>query len=249
MKKMMISAVLLIAILPGQLSLFAQNSATLPASGSVAHQTVPRDTIHRPDSLTCGLLTYEGQVYHTTRFGSQCWMSENLNVGKWTDGSQMQKEGNNGVIEKYCYGNDFVQCDYWGGLYQWDELMGYTATSGVQGICPPGWHVPSIQDWKSMIRYFGGETLAGGKLKSTLQWQTPNVGATNASGFSAYPGGYFDSMAQQWHDLYREGYYWTSEIISKGTAVAAYFEFRTSGVQTYEEFQPSALSVRCIKNP
>ena len=248
MKTTLISAVLILSILAAHISVFAQDSSNRPAAGSVSLKTLPADSMHRPDSLTCGLLTYEGQVYHTTKIGIQCWMSENLNVGKWTDGSQMQKEGNNGVIEKYCYGNDFVQCDYWGGLYQWDELMGYLETSGVQGICPPGWHVPSIQDWKSMIRYFGGEALAGGKLKSTLQWQRPNVGATNSSGFSAYPGGCFDSMAQQWHDLYREGYYWTSEIISKGTAVAAYFEFRTSGVQTYEEFQPSALSVRCIKN-
>ena len=216
----------------GQTNAPSQNSAPVKSS----------------DTIACGNLSYGEQTYPTIMIGSQCWMAENLNIGKWLDGSQMQKEANNGIIEKYCYNNDFVQCDYWGGLYQWDELMSYSETSGVQGICPAGWHVPSIQDWKSLIRYLGPETLAGGKLKSTLQWQNPNVGATNSSGFSAYPGGYFDSMAQKWDDLYRGGYYWTSEIIDKGTAVAVFLTFRTGTVDTYQEFQPSALSVRCIKN-
>ncbi|MFZ4523381.1 MAG: FISUMP domain-containing protein [Bacteroidales bacterium] len=238
----------LLALLVYDLSVFPQESQTSPEHVSNAAPTTSSNTINEGDSLTCGLLNYGGQVYHTVRIVNQCWMSENLNIGKWTDGSQSQKETNNGIIEKYCFNNDFVQCDFWGGLYQWDELMGYTETSGVQGICPPGWHVPSIDDWKSLIRYYGGDKSAGGKLKSTLQWQTPNVGATNASGFSAYPGGYFDSMPQQWHDQYRQSYFWTSEIISKGTAVAVNLTYRDSGVDTYEEFQPSALSVRCIKN-
>ncbi|MCX6265837.1 MAG: hypothetical protein NTW16_00565 [Bacteroidetes bacterium] len=248
MKTILIAIVVILSILLEQIPTHAQQSGNQRTNISVSPEKTPSDTTVKADSLTCGLLTYEGQVYPTVKIGTQCWMTTNLNVGKWTDGSQMQKEGNNGIIEKYCFGNDFVQCDYWGGLYQWHELMGYSETSGVQGICPAGWHVPSIQEWKSLIRYTGGESLAGGNLKSTLQWQNPNVGATNSSGFSAYPGGYFDSMAQHWIDLYRGGYYWTSEYISTGTAVAVYLTFRTGKVDTYEEYQPSALSVRCIKN-
>jgi uncharacterized protein (TIGR02145 family) len=133
----------------------AQNNIALPAGGTVSNAI-------KADSLTCGLLTYEGQVYHTVMIGRQCWMSDNLNVGKWVDQSQIQKEGDNSVIEKYCFGNDFTQCDYWGGLYQWDELMGYTEISGAQGICPAGWHVPSSQDWKNLIRFLGMNTEAGG---------------------------------------------------------------------------------------
>jgi uncharacterized protein (TIGR02145 family) len=248
MKIAMISAVLLVAMLLGQNPVFAQKSDTPQAKGSSSPGKTPSDTLQNNDSLSCGLLTYEGQVYHTVKIGSQCWMRENLNVGKWTDASQMQKDNNDGIIEKYCFGNDFVQCDFWGGLYQWNEVMGYVETSGVQGICPPGWHVPSIQDWKSLSRYLGGIEEAGGKLKSTLQWRNPNVGATNSSGFSAYPAGYFDSMAQKWNDLYVAGYFWTSEIIDKGTAVAVDLTFRTNKADSYQEYQPSALSVRCIKN-
>jgi uncharacterized protein (TIGR02145 family) len=235
MKKFMIISIVMVSIMIG------------PQITSAQPGTSSRDTLQKPDSLSCGLLNYEGQIYHTVKIGGQCWMIENLNVGKWIDQSQQQKQSDNGIIEKYCFGNNFVQCDYWGGLYQWEEMMGYSQTAGVQGICPPGWHVPSSQDWKSVIRYLGGDNQAGGKLKSTLQWQMPNVGASNSSGFSAYPGGYFDFTAQNWHDLYRQGYYWTSEIISKETAVAVNLSYRTGTVDMYEENQPSALSVRCIK--
>jgi uncharacterized protein (TIGR02145 family) len=248
MKMILISVVLIASILQMHPQLFAQKSNNPQTEKSVSPEMTPPDSTMKADSLSCGLLLYEGQIYHTVKIGRQCWMSDNLNIGKWTDESQIQKESDNGVIEKYCYGNDFTQCDFWGGLYQWNELMAYSQIAGAQGICPPGWHVPSSQDWKTLIRFLGMNTEAGGKLKSTLQWQTPNVGATNNSGFSAYPGGYYDFMAKQWHDLYREGYYWSSEIITKGTAVAIYLEYRTSGIEMYEEYQPSALSVRCIKN-
>jgi uncharacterized protein (TIGR02145 family) len=248
MKQILMTVALILSILQLRLEASAQKSNNPQAEVSHNLKTNPPDTLHKTDSLSCGLLTYAGLVYHTVIIGSQCWMSDNLNIGKWTDQSQIQKEGDNEVIEKYCFGNDFTQCDYWGGLYQWNELMAYTQASGAQGICPAGWHIPSSQDWKTLIRYLGMNSEAGGKLKSTLSWQMPNVGASNASGFSALPGGYYDFMAKQWHDLYREGYYWTSEIISKGTAVAVYMEYRTSSVEMYEEYQPSALAVRCIKN-
>jgi uncharacterized protein (TIGR02145 family) len=92
--------------------------------------------------------------------------------------------------------------------------------------------------------------MAGGKMKFTGSngWQNPNVGATNSSGFTALPGGYFDFMAQQWHDQYRYGYFWSSQTITQGASVAMSLSYRTSDIDLYEEYIPSALSVRCIKN-
>ena len=74
------------------------------------------DTVRKSDSGSCVTFEYGGQVYHTIIIGSQCWMKENLNIGKWLDQSQNQTQLNNEVVEKYCYGNDFVECDLWGGL-------------------------------------------------------------------------------------------------------------------------------------
>ena len=141
MKIILTAMALMVFILHGRQGVFAQKSERPEQAATGTPETAP------PDSLSCGLLDYGGQVYHTVKIGQQCWMSDNLNIGKWTDESQIQKEQDDGIIEKYCYGNNFTQCDYWGGLYQWNELMGYTQASGAQGICPAGWHVPSSQDW------------------------------------------------------------------------------------------------------
>jgi uncharacterized protein (TIGR02145 family) len=248
MKKILISVILIASFLLLQSPVIAQKISNNQAEMSASSGTTPPDTLLKADSLSCGLLNYEGQVYHTVRIGSQCWMTSNLNAGKWIDTSQEQKLGDNGIIDKYCFGNDFVQCDFWGGLYQWNELMAYSQKAGAQGICPDGWHIPSSQDFKSLIRYLGGNDLAGGKLKSTLQWQRPNVGADNSSGFSAYPSGYYDSMTHRWIDLYLQSYYWTSESISSTQAVGVNLTFRTGSIQMYEEFQYCAMAVRCIKN-
>jgi len=200
------------------------------------------------DSASCKPFDYGGITYHTIMIGSQCWMSDNLNIGKWVNTVGSQKIGDSGNIEKYCFGNDFVQCDHWGGLYQWGKLMKFSKEAGTRGICPQGWHIPASKDWKTLIRFLGGEEEAGGKMKSTLQWKVPNVGATNSSGFSAIPGGYFDGTVNKWHDLYVQGYYWSSEIVSETQAVGINLNFRSGEVNMYEEFQAAALSVRCVKN-
>jgi len=203
-----------------------------------------------PDSGTCGIIDYAGFTYHTVVIGTQCWMVENLNVGKWLDQSQQQYHSNNGVIEKYCFGNDFVNCDVWGGLYQWDEAMQYTPGGSNQGICPQGWHIPDSRDWAALIRFLGGNSIAGAKMKSTgnRDWQVPNVGATDESGFRAYPGGYFDSMTQRWLGQYTIGHYWSSEIDEKGTAVALTLTNTDTNADLDEEYMPSGLSVRCLKD-
>lgn len=202
------------------------------------------------DSTSCGVLDYGGQKYRTVMIGTQCWMKDNLNIGKWVYQGQQDNQKNDQVIEKYCFGDNFINCDQWGGLYEWDEMMQYVRTENAQGICPPGWHIPSSADWKTLIRYLGGDEMAGGKMKYTGSngWQLPNVAATNISGFTALPGGYFDTMARQWHDAGRNGYFWSSETISATTSVAMTLSFRKGDLDLYEEYNPSALSVRCIRN-
>ena len=58
------------------------------------------------------------------------------------------EQSNNGIIEKYCYNNEPDSCTKYGGLYQWNEMMQYTTQQGAQGICPPGWHLPTDEEWK-----------------------------------------------------------------------------------------------------
>lgn len=135
------------------------------------------------------VITYKGQTYNTVLIGEQCWLKENLNVGTMIDG--YENMGNNIIIEKYCYKNDPVNCEIYGGLYQWNELMQYTARDSAQGICPKGWHIPTENDFQELINYLGGKNIAGEKLKEevSLRWSYQDTTITNISGFTALPGG------------------------------------------------------------
>ncbi len=145
---------------------------------------------------------YEGQVYNTIQIFNQCWLKENLNVGTMINGTIEQS--NNGTIEKYCYNNEPDSCAKYGGLYQWDEMMKYTAQQGTRGICPPGWHVPADEEWKllegavdSQYR-IGDDTWddweasrgydSGTNLKGSSGWNY-NSNGTDLFGFSGWPGG------------------------------------------------------------
>jgi uncharacterized protein (TIGR02145 family) len=235
MKKLIISGFLAAMLMHVPLLLTAQNTTTQKTA----------------DSGSCGVVDYGGQVYHTVIIGTQCWMKENLNIGKWVmRGQQDTREENNDVLEKYCFGDNFINCDNWGGLYEWDEMMRYVRTANAPGICPAGWHIPSSADLKTLIRYLGGEYAAGGKMKFTGSngWQTPNVAATDSSGFKALPGGYYDTMTRRWRDVLTNAYFWSSETISETTSVAMSLSYRSGNVNLYEEYNPSALSVRCVKD-
>ena len=98
----------------------------------------------------CGTnsVVYDGVTYPTVLIGDQCWFAKNLNIGEKID--YPAKQTNNGVIEKYCYDNNEENCNTYGGLYQWDEAMGYSLDEGAQGICPFGWHIPSDAEWHKL---------------------------------------------------------------------------------------------------
>ena len=160
------------------------------------------------EDWTCGepiTDSRDGQTYNTVQIGDQCWMAENMNIGTMINGSNDQID--NGVIEKYCYDNVPANCDTYGGLYQWNELMQYETTQGIQGICPTGWHIATDEELKTLegtvdSQYGVGDPVwdetgnrgldAGGNLKETgtTLWEPPNTGATNSSGFTALPSGY-----------------------------------------------------------
>jgi uncharacterized protein (TIGR02145 family) len=124
-------------------------------------------------------ITYEGKVYKTVEIETQCWLKENLDVGSMIPGSQNQT--NNGIIEKYCYNDDPNNCNSYGGLYQWDEVMHYESNEGAQGICPPGWHIPTLAEFQILA---GAVNWDGNSLKEIGQGTGGGAG-TNTSGFSA----------------------------------------------------------------
>jgi uncharacterized protein (TIGR02145 family) len=191
--------------------------------------------------------TYHGQTYNTVKIGNQCWMKENLNIGVWVDWGQSPT--NNQIIEKHCYNDDTCNCNIYGGLYRWDEVMDYQEISGVRGICPDGWHIPTMDDWNELIAFLGGSGFAGGSMKDSgeLFWLEPNIGATNVSGFSALAGGYrsydTDYVYKRWF-----AYFWTSNKY-KPTAIKTILLYYHEEQVQFGNFNiKSACSVRCIKD-
>jgi uncharacterized protein (TIGR02145 family) len=126
----------------------------------------------------------DGQVYPTVLIGNQCWMAKNLNTGQMVSDFQ-QKD--NSLIEKSCYDNNPQNCDQYGGLYIWDEMMQWSKGDQPRGICPTGWRLPSRDDWQELSAWLGVED-AGQKLKVTHN-QSPAWDGSNESGFFAIPAG------------------------------------------------------------
>jgi uncharacterized protein (TIGR02145 family) len=196
----------------------------------------------------CGdTINYSSQIYNTILIGTQCWMKENLNVGTMIPGSQNQT--NNSQIEKYCYDNDLSKCNIHGGLYQWDEIMQYTTTPGVQGICKTGWHIPTDSEWLVLDTYLGGSNVSGGKLKETgtLHWAPPNVGATNSSGFTGIPGG---SRNQDFifYNLSFYCYLWSSTQYSTTHAWTPVLGYQLESTNWSYHEKTFGFTVRCLKN-
>ncbi len=208
----------------------------------------------------CGDLlidTRDGREYSTVQIGEQCWMAENLNIGTQINGSSVQL--NNGTIEKYCYHNEETNCDLFGGLYQWNEVMDYSPIEGVQGICPDGWHLPTDDEWCvleqevdptitcSSTWYRGVD--GGGMLKDsgTTHWNSPNTGATNSSGFTALPGGnhYSNGLYGGLGDF---GVWWSSSEYGSITAWARNLGNNSAQVLRSWNDKPSGLSIRCLKD-
>ncbi|TSA27894.1 MAG: hypothetical protein D4R67_05220 [Bacteroidetes bacterium] len=201
-------------------------------------------------------VNYEGQMYNTVQIGCQCWLKENLNVGTMISGSQPQSD--NATIEKYCYGDNTANCDTYGGLYQWNEVMQYTNVEGTQGICPPGWHIPTDNEWKVLEGtvdsiYSVCDTIwdaygyrgydAGKRVKSTTGWYD-NGNGTNTSGFTALPGGY--NINGYFDLLTKVGYFWSSTEISSEKAWERIYEWFHDDSFRGNFNKQWSRSVRCL---
>ena len=194
----------------------------------------------------------DAKIYNTVLIGTQCWMKENLNIGTRINSGDQQT--NNSVFEKYCYNESESNCDVYGGLYQWNELMNYTTSSnsnpsGRQGICPSGWHIPSDAEWDQLMTFLGGESIAGGPMKETgtIHWNSPNTGATNSSGFTALPGGFRDDLLWPFYNFGTGAYFWSStERPGFDNGYLRYLFFNTVELVPYDMAKVNGESARCV---
>jgi uncharacterized protein (TIGR02145 family) len=223
-----------------------------------------------PETVT----DYDGNEYNTIQIGGQLWMAENLATTHYSNGTALVDGSGAGDINgdfttKYYFApeNNESNVPTYGRLYTWAAIMNGASTSnsnpsGVQGVCPSGWHVPSDSEWKELEMFLGMSQSAadatdwrgtdeGGKLKhaGTTYWLSPNTGATNESGFTALPAGGRDASG----NFSNVGYYtdfWTTREYIDNTEGAWYRLLQNDASAIYRTagYKPYATSVRCIKD-
>jgi len=201
------------------------------------------------DSMTifiCGAskVNYGGKTYNSVLIGDQCWLKENLDIGTRIDGNQNQTNNTpTNIIEKYCYDNNPNNCTTYGGLYQWDEAMQYVTTSGAKGICPVGWHIPTLAEFQALAAAVNND---GNSLKEIGQGTEGGAG-TNTSGFSALLAGYrnYDS-----HFYYLGSYtnFVSSTEADGNYALTLDLRGSDSGIRLYSDPKGYGFSLRCIKD-
>lgn len=205
-----------------------------------------------------GLVDQDGHYYSIVTIGTQTWMAENLNRGTMLRNIPGTLPADNGIVEKYCYDDLEVNCNFYGGLYSWVEAMDYhpsdTGLIGTtRGICPDGWHMPTQKEYETLVDYLGGWLVAGGKLKDTTSlWLPPNQAASNESGFSAIPGGTLypvstGSTTLEFSTLGEQGIYYLATL---GPPNSFQLSHTSAGTGNLWGPPETAMgSVRCIEDP
>ena len=190
----------------------------------------------------------DGNIYHAVTIGTQVWMVENLKTTRYNDGSAIPLDTNGGTwggltTGAYCwYNNDSgSNKNTFGALYNWNAVS-------TGKLAPTGWHVPTDSEWTVLTTFFGGESAAGGALKSTgtTYWLAPNTGATNSSGFSALPGGYRFTNGGFFR-IDSTGYWWTATTIDATFLWGRQMNFNNANVYMTSNNHPYGFSVRCLR--
>ena len=188
------------------------------------------------------------------RIGDQLWMSENLNVGKMIKG--LNKQRNDDIIEKYCYRDKEYNCEKYGGLYQWDEMMDYDIFDHGQSICPPGWRLPTEKDF-TYLQDFSGGKISGIHLKKERHHYKKDKYhgyVENTTEFSALLSG-IRSPEGVFKEAGISGLFWTSTTEKMGKSKyrgngAIRFKLHKESPETsiYYSDKNNGLSVRCLKD-
>jgi uncharacterized protein (TIGR02145 family) len=186
-------------------------------------------------------VVYEGGTYHGVQIADQCWFRENLNAGRlqWAGLDQT----NDGVIERYCWIDDSLNCIHYGALYQWDEAMQYSTVPGSQGICPPGWHIPTLGEFKALDTV----TLGNANHIKALRQGDGDGAGTNLTGFGALLSGY-RHLDGTFSMLGFQTYYWTSTEHDPETVPGLYLFYYHSDYFFYNLEKGYGLNIRCLKD-
>ena len=201
----------------------------------------------------------DGNVYLTLRYGSKVWMTENLRVTRYADGTPIEGRSggctldSDGPVYFYsAYHTSYFRVPNFGLLYNWAAFMRAedcesdvsTSPFGhTQGVCPDGWHIPSASEWRELIGH------SEGSVKTTT-WSENAAYTANVSRFSVEPsGGYYYFDDKGFRGVFNAAYFWTD---AQGVLpFVAYCRALVSGDSQFHTLLASksaGYSVRCVKD-
>ncbi len=206
----------------------------------------------------------DNQVYRATTIGSQIWMAQNLNY-RYTQGTADLDSSS------FCYENEPDSCAKYGRLYLWSAAMdsaavfsegsagcGYdktcSVTESVRGVCPAGWHLPTLAEFETLVDYAGGKSTAGTKLKATSGWPSSsrnNYNGTDDYGFSALSAGYRYYLDGVFYSEGYSAYFWSATENENDVGESCYIWLYGSYVTAEllsNYYKSNGLSVRCLKD-
>ena len=222
---------------------------------------------------------YDGNVYNTVKIGDQCWMKENLRTTHFADGTLIPLGNTGSSTDYYRYNpnQNSGNVTLYGYLYNWaavmhDETQSETNPSDVQGICPTGWHVPSLSEFNQLATYLSNHveyTCAENNeyiakaLAATEGWEFSSgssdcaigndLSVNNGTGFSALPAGQFSPYStSSYYGFGQTIYLWSAtEYIYNSSVYGAYcltFGTYDNGISNNSGDKEYGCSVRCLKD-
>ena len=208
-----------------------------------------------------GPVSYQGYDYATVLIGDQCWFAENLRNENYDNGDAIPSglsdsewsSTTSGAVTVYgegagcnnSFSPDIDACDPAQSLSEYGRLYNWYAVDDARGLCPSGWHVPTDGEWTVMTDFLGGESVAGGQIKTDYGWYSGGNG-TNSSGFSGLPGGYrylngdfnlAGAYGLWWSSSPNGSYAWDRYLLNYSESVAR-DDFNLRG----------GFSVRCVQD-
>ena len=175
-------------------------------------------------------------------------MAENLNVGDMVKGYKNQQDDSK--IERYCYDNDTTNCDRYGGLYQWAEMMQLPSECNTkscadliqenhQGICPNGWRLMTAADFEFIIRS-NGNTHGVEGTRSTF-----GFGGYNTTGFSLVGAG-ARNVEGNFEQLNKAAYWFYLTEYSDVQVMSSWTSTNNNKIPESHLDKKHGVSVRCV---
>ena len=238
------------------------SSSVIPSSSGESSSSIGGvfESSFNPD-IIYGTMTdsRDKKVYKTVRIGAQTWMAENLNYAdSATTPSLLERS--------WCYKNDSANCAVAGRLYTWAAAIdsvklatdadnpqdcGYRKTctlpDTVYGICPPGWHLPTRTEWKTLLTEVGGLSTASKILKSQTGWYN-NGNGTDGVGFSALPAGGWDVSNGEFFAGGRLANFWSASGDDSHSAYHMDLSYEDDHANLTGYYKNYGYSVRCLQN-